>query len=127
MSHKLASDDRLSRWEYNAFTLQIIAKVRHEKTFVTNLPTKQEKNHTIKSPLMQRLLMVCMGNICRSPIAQTVVEKQAQVAGLARQLQIESAGTHAHHADVPDPYGNAAGFARVLNLCEAGGRGLIRS
>lgn len=30
--------------------------------------------------------------------------------------------------DVPDPYyGNAEGFSRVLDLCEAGGRGLIRS
>ncbi len=133
-------------------------------------------------------------------MAQTVVQKLAQDAGLSQQLKIESAGTHAHHAgerpdpraaaalasrnyklgrirsrrvvasdfqqfdlllamdsdnlaelqrvcppehvgklrlflsfaeglietDVPDPYyGNAAGFARVLDLCEAGGRGLI--
>ena len=134
-------------------------------------------------------------------MAQTVVQKLAQDAGLAKQLKIESAGTHAHHAgerpdpraavalasrnykmgrirsrrvvasdflqfdlilpmdsgnlaelqricppehagklslflafaerldetEVPDPYyGNAAGFAHVLDLCEAGGRGLIR-
>lgn len=134
-------------------------------------------------------------------MAQTVVQKLAQDAGLSQQLKIESAGTHAHHAgerpdpraqaalasrnykmgrirsrrvvasdyqrfdlilamdsdnlselqshcppehggklrlflafaeglaetDVPDPYyGNAAGFARVLDLCEAGGRGLIK-
>ena len=134
-------------------------------------------------------------------MAQTVVEKLAQDAGLSQQMKIESAGTHAHHAgerpdpravaalasrnynmgrirsrrvvasdfqqfdlilpmdsgnlvelrrvcppehagklrlflafaegqegtEVPDPYyGNAAGFARVLDLCEAGARGLVR-
>ncbi len=134
-------------------------------------------------------------------MAQTVLQKLAQDAGLSQQLKIESAGTHAHHAgerpdpraaaalasrnykmgrirsrrvvasdfpqfdlllamdsdnlaelqrhcppkhagklrlflafaeglsetDVPDPYyGNAEGFEHVLDLCEAGGRGLIK-
>jgi protein-tyrosine phosphatase len=32
-----------------------------------------------------------------------------------------------NEAEVPDPYyGNAEGFERVLNLCEAGARGLIK-
>ena len=77
-----------------------------------------------------------MGNMCRSPVAQTVALKLAQDAGLSQHLKIESAGTQAHHAfaeglhetDVTDPYfGNAAGFGHVLDLCEAGARGLIRS
>ena len=150
---------------------------------------------------MKNLLMVCMGNICRSPMAKTVMQKMALDAGLSKELKIDSAGTHAQHlgerpdvravaalarrgyqtgpfrsrriiaqdfdkfdlilamdagnlaemrricppehaaklklflefsgkvpeAEVPDPYfGNAQGFERVLDLCEAGARGLIK-
>ena len=150
---------------------------------------------------MTKLLMVCMGNVCRSPMAQVVTLHLAQQAGLARQLQVDSAGTHAARGheppdprakmvlsargypigkirsrqvneqdfgrydmilamdqanlndlrrmcpndhthklrlflefasevdtrEVPDPYyGNVQGFERVLSLCEAGARGLVR-
>ena len=44
---------------------------------------------------MINLLVVCMGNICRSPMAQAVLTKQVSDAGLARQISVESAGTHA--------------------------------
>lgn len=58
---------------------------------------------------MKKLLMVCMGNICRSPIAQTVGQKLANDAGLSAHLQFDSAGTHAHHtAEQPDPRAKAA-------------------
>jgi protein-tyrosine phosphatase len=144
---------------------------------------------------MTRVLLICMGNICRSPMALAVVR---QLAG--SRLEVDSAGTHAVrpprgtdpraiavlarrgytpamrrsrpvtaadferfdlllamdqanledlHArcppgqerklrlfldfaaglegrDVPDPYfGDLPGFERVLDLCEAGARGLL--
>ena len=149
---------------------------------------------------MTRLLMVCMGNICRSPMAQVVTLRLAEKAGLGRSIQVDSAGTHAGRGseppdpraktaliargyaigklrsrqvgeqdferydlilamdqanlndlrglcptehthklrlflefapelelrDVPDPYyGNLQGFERILELCEAGARGLV--
>lgn len=155
----------------------------------------------IESGAMTNLLLVCMGNICRSPMAQTIAQKLAADASLSRQLKFDSAGTHAarlgsrpdprveaalsrhgyevgrtrsrritprdflhfdlilamdegnlvdlqrlcppehshklrlfldfaeelNETEVPDPYyGNAEGFERVLYLCEAGARGLIR-
>jgi len=50
------------------------------------------------------LLFVCMGNICRSPSAQGVAEHLAMARGLASQLEIDSAGTHAYHiGNAPDP------------------------
>lgn len=53
---------------------------------------------------MTKLLMVCMGNICRSPMAQTVAEKLAVDAGLSQQLKLDSAGTHAPRlGERPDP------------------------
>ncbi|MDP2370751.1 low molecular weight protein-tyrosine-phosphatase [Rhodoferax sp.] len=156
---------------------------------------------------MTKILMVCMGNICRSPMAQVVAARTAalaerEVPSGPERLAFDSAGTHAHHVgermdpraaaalaargyptgkgrsrrvcdadfekfdlilamdrgnlvnlqsvcpaphhgklgllldfadglhgeDVPDPYyGNAQGFERVLDLCEVGARGLIRT
>ena len=49
------------------------------------------------------ILFVCMGNICRSPTAEGVFRGKAHDAGLADQLVIDSAGTHAYHiGEQPD-------------------------
>jgi protein-tyrosine phosphatase len=51
-----------------------------------------------------RLLMVCMGNICRSPTAHGVLQKMLADAGLAQRVQVDSAGTHGdyHLGQPPD-------------------------
>ncbi len=151
-----------------------------------------------------KVLMVCMGNICRSPMAQVVARRlmlDARASGSDMpDVSFESAGTHAYHlrqepdrrakaalerrgyevgkirsrkvtekdfllfdlilamdhdnaralqklcpqeqrhkirllldyagtaqgTEIPDPYyGNEDGFEHVLDLCEAGARGLI--
>jgi protein-tyrosine phosphatase len=149
---------------------------------------------------MTKILMVCMANICRSPMAQAVAQQLAYDAGRAAEFEFASAGTHVrpggerpdlrsisvllsrnykpgntrsrpvtakdferfdlilamdksnlavleqqcppqHHgklhlllefspelsmSEVPDPYfGNQAGFECVLELCEAGVKGLL--
>ena len=43
------------------------------------------------------ILMVCMGNICRSPTAEGVLRRLARDAGMLEQLVIDSAGTHDYH------------------------------
>jgi protein-tyrosine phosphatase len=49
-----------------------------------------------------RVLMICMGNICRSPTAAGVLRERLRQAGLAAQVEVDSAGTHAHwHAGEP--------------------------
>jgi protein-tyrosine phosphatase len=51
-----------------------------------------------------RLLMLCMGNICRSPMAEGALRARLQAAGLAGHVEIDSAGTGSWHAgDPPDP------------------------
>jgi len=151
---------------------------------------------------MIRILVVCMGNICRSPLAASVLQAQLDQRGLTERIAVDSAGTYAGHqgekadpravavasakgyrqihrasarrvsaqdferfdlllamdrdnlanlqqqcppghahklhlfldfaghgtgAEVPDPYyGNAAGFERVMALCEAGAAGVLR-
>lgn len=42
-----------------------------------------------------RILMVCMGNVCRSPTAEVVLRHRIERAGLAQRVEIDSAGTHA--------------------------------
>jgi len=51
-----------------------------------------------------RILMVCMGNICRSPLAEGVARLRATEAGLGERLAFDSAGTHGYHSgEAPDP------------------------
>lgn len=62
------------------------------------------------------ILVVCMGNICRSPTAEAVFRHRAE--GLGLDLQIDSAGTIAYHAgEGPDPRSRAAGEARGYDFC----------
>ncbi len=43
------------------------------------------------------VLFVCMGNICRSPMAEAVFKHLVVQAGLSDQFHIESVGTDAYH------------------------------
>lgn len=47
------------------------------------------------------VLMVCMGNICRSPTAHGVLRKLVQAKGWSQWLHVDSCGTHAHHVGQP--------------------------
>ncbi|MDO8419669.1 MAG: low molecular weight protein-tyrosine-phosphatase [Rubrivivax sp.] len=48
--------------------------------------------------------MVCMGNICRSPMAEGVLRAKLRQAGLHTRVVVDSAGTHGYHAgEAPDP------------------------
>ena len=49
-----------------------------------------------------KILMVCLGNICRSPLAQGILQHKADKAGL--QWTVESAGTNGYHTgESPHP------------------------
>lgn len=45
-----------------------------------------------------RLLFVCTGNICRSPLAEAAFAAQARARGLEGRFEVDSAGTHGWHA-----------------------------
>jgi protein-tyrosine phosphatase len=53
--------------------------------------------------MAQRLavLMVCTGNICRSPTAEGVLRHLVAQAGLHDRIHIDSAGTHDYHVGSP--------------------------
>jgi protein-tyrosine phosphatase len=49
------------------------------------------------------VLFVCLGNICRSPLAEAVFRAVVKEAGLADRIRIDSAGTSGfHEGDPPD-------------------------
>lgn len=50
---------------------------------------------------MVNVLFVCLGNICRSPMAEAVFRKQVRDAGLEAQIRIDSAGTGDWHVGHP--------------------------
>lgn len=45
-----------------------------------------------------RVLFVCLGNICRSPMAEAVFRHLVNEAGLSGRIDVESAGTGSWHA-----------------------------
>ncbi|MDE2980609.1 MAG: low molecular weight phosphotyrosine protein phosphatase [Gemmatimonadota bacterium] len=47
------------------------------------------------------VLFVCLGNICRSPLAEGIFKHQAEIRGLADRFEADSAGTGAWHAGEP--------------------------
>lgn len=64
-----------------------------------------------------RVLMVCMGNICRSPTAEAVLRHKLQQAGLQGRVMVDSAGTHGYHSgEAPDPRAIAAASRRGYDL-----------
>ena len=70
-----------------------------------------------------RVLFVCLGNICRSPMAEGVFRKRVADAGLTEVIEIDSAGTHAYHVDEPpDPRAQAAVRRRGIEIGGLRGR-----
>lgn len=72
---------------------------------------------------MTKVLFVCMGNICRSPMAEGVFRRAIREAGLDRQVQTDSAGTHAYHVgDSPDQRAQQAARRRGADISQLRGR-----
>lgn len=53
---------------------------------------------------MKKVLFVCLGNICRSPVAEAVFKKKVAERGLQDKIYADSAGTSNYHiGSGPDP------------------------
>ncbi len=67
-----------------------------------------------------RVLFVCLGNICRSPLAEAVFRHLVEERGWAERFEIDSAGTSGWHRGAP-PDARSAEVARRRGIELAGG------
>ena len=66
---------------------------------------------------MVRICFVCLGNICRSPTAEAIMENLIEQAGLQESIEVDSAGTGDWHVgDPPDARATAAAKRRGLSV-----------
>jgi protein-tyrosine phosphatase len=67
--------------------------------------------------MTNRILFVCMGNICRSPTAEGVTRALAERKGVAAFFEFDSAGTHGYHiGNPPDARARQAAAKRGYDL-----------
>ncbi|MEE2750762.1 MAG: low molecular weight protein-tyrosine-phosphatase [Myxococcota bacterium] len=62
-----------------------------------------------------RLLFVCLGNICRSPLAEGVMRHLLEARGVSDRYQVESAGTSSWHNGDP-PHSGSIAIARSHHI-----------
>jgi protein-tyrosine phosphatase len=74
------------------------------------------------------ILMVCMGNICRSPTAEGVLRHLVQQEGLQDEVHIDSAGTLDYHVgSPPDARSRRHALARGYDLSSLRARQVERA
>ncbi len=70
-----------------------------------------------KAKAMVKVLFVCMGNICRSPMAEGMFRWMLEGVGLTEKVYVDSAGTHSYHIGAPpDTRSQATALRRGVNL-----------
>jgi protein-tyrosine phosphatase len=71
----------------------------------------------------QRVLLICLGNICRSPTAEGVLRHMAAKEAPGLMLEIDSAGTANYHIGAPpDPRSQRAALQRGIDIGGLRGR-----
>jgi len=64
-----------------------------------------------------KILMVCLGNICRSPLAEGILQHKAREAGL--NWSVESAGTNGYHdGEPPHRLSQKVATQNGINICQ---------
>jgi protein-tyrosine phosphatase len=64
-----------------------------------------------------KILMVCLGNICRSPLAEGILQQKAAAAGL--DWQVDSAGTNGYHVgEAPHPLSQKVARLNGLDISQ---------
>jgi len=70
-----------------------------------------------------RLLVVCLGNICRSPMAEGALRARIEAAGLGDRVEVDSAGLGNWHAgSPPDRRAIACAASHGVDITDLRGR-----
>ena len=71
-----------------------------------------------------KILMVCLGNICRSPLAEGILQNKAFKAGL--NWNVESAGTNSYHiGDAPHHLSQKVAKLNGIDICDQRARRFV--
>lgn len=69
--------------------------------------------------------MVCLGNICRSPLAEGILQSKAREAGL--NWQVDSAGTNGYHVgEAPHPLSQKVARLNGIDICDQRARRFVK-
>ena len=69
--------------------------------------------------------MVCLGNICRSPLAEGILQHKAKEAGL--NWQVDSAGTNGYHiGEAPHKLSQKVAQLNGIDICKQKARQFIK-
>lgn len=72
-----------------------------------------------------KILMVCLGNICRSPLAEGILKDKAKAAGL--QWVVESAGTNGYHiGEAPHHLSQKVALLNGVDICNQRARRFVK-
>jgi len=72
-----------------------------------------------------KILMVCLGNICRSPLAEGILQHKAKAAGL--DWQVDSAGTNGYHVgEVPHRLSQKVAQLNGIDICHQKARQFVK-
>lgn len=97
---------------------------RHSKRDAENVSTDQATGRQAGQRV--RVLMVCLGNICRSPSAHGVFHKHIKNNDLSELVEVDSAGTSNYHiGENPDPRSIQAATRRGYALQELVARQVV--
>lgn len=71
-----------------------------------------------------KILMVCLGNICRSPLAEGILQDKISKAGL--KWNVESAGTESYHVgQPPHPLSQKVAKLNGIDICQQRARRFV--
>lgn len=74
------------------------------------------------------VLFVCLGNICRSPLAEGICRAELERRGLSGRVNVDSCGTSAYHAgEAPDGRSQEVALRHGVDLSAQRSRGLEAS
>ncbi len=76
---------------------------------------------------MINVLFVCLGNICRSPMAEAVFQHMVNEAGLSDQFAIDAVGTGGYHVGEPAHRGTQKVLAKHNIPCHSISRKINRN
>ena len=72
-----------------------------------------------------KILMVCLGNICRSPLAEGILQHKAREAGL--NWEVDSAGTNSYHTgEAPHQLSQKVAALNGIDICEQRARRFVK-